>query len=92
MLDSIGAVDTATPIVDIVHDCRLVEAELPPMPYDTICDLIITPTRVLRVEQPQKPTQGIFWALLEPDMLERIPPLRELKALQAAGDLSVSAP
>ena len=86
-LYSLGVVDVKTPIVDIVHDCQLVDEELDLSPFDTICDDIITPTQVIHVPDPQKPTGGIYWDRLEPGMLEDISILPELKELQAKGRL-----
>jgi 5-formyltetrahydrofolate cyclo-ligase len=45
----------------------------------------VTPTRVLEVAHPQKPTSGVLWERLEAGMMEDIPPLRELKALEEEG-------
>ncbi len=86
-LYSLGVVNTSTPIVDIVHDCQLVEDGLEPNPYDTVCDYIVTPTQVIYVPAPQKPTGGIYWDKLAPGMLEDISILAELKALEKAGKL-----
>ena len=83
MLYSVGAATVDTPIVAVVHDCQIVDTELQIMPHDTICDVIVTPTRVLHVTAPQKPTTGVLWEMLAPNMLESIPPLQELHALLA---------
>ncbi len=77
-LYEVGLVNTETPVVAFVHDCQVVELELEASPYDTICDLIVTPTRVIRVDNAPKPTVGILWDKLEAGMLEDIPPLQEL--------------
>ena len=82
MLYQIGVVNTGTPVVAFVHDCQVVEMDLPANPYDTICDLIVTPTQVIQVENPQKPTSGVLWDRLEPGMMESISPLRELKRME----------
>jgi 5-formyltetrahydrofolate cyclo-ligase len=82
MLYQTGVVDTSTPVVAFVHDCQVVDIKLKASPFDTICDYIVTPTSVLAVENPQKPTCGVLWDRLEEGMLEDIPPLRELKTLQ----------
>jgi 5-formyltetrahydrofolate cyclo-ligase len=79
MLYQTGVVDTRTPVVAFVHDCQVVDIELEASPFDTICDYIVTPTRVIEIENPQKPTRGVLWDQLEEGMLEDIPPLRELK-------------
>jgi len=88
MLYRIGVVDEETPVVAFVHDCQVVETQLEPSPYDTVCDRIVTPTRVIEVEGAQKPTVGVLWQRLEPGMMHEIPPLRELKALEENGQLS----
>lgn len=84
-LYSLGVVDTDTPIVDVVHDCQVVDENFEVSPFDTICDYIITPTRIIHVANPQKPTGGIYWDKLEPGMMEKISILSELKGLQNRG-------
>jgi 5-formyltetrahydrofolate cyclo-ligase len=53
-----------------------------PEEFDTVADVIFTPTRVIEVAAPHKPTCGILWNRLDPHMLDSIPPLQELKALE----------
>jgi 5-formyltetrahydrofolate cyclo-ligase len=79
MLYQLGVVDETTPIVAFVHDCQVVDVALDLSPFDTVCDLIVTPTRVLAIPNPQKPTLGVIWDRLEPGMLDDIPPLQELR-------------
>ncbi|KAG0647521.1 Methenyltetrahydrofolate synthase domain-containing [Hyphodiscus hymeniophilus] len=81
MLYSLGVVDQNTVTVGVVHDCQVLEEELYPDEFDTVCDVVVTPTRVVEVEGAAKPTCGILWPLLQPGMLEGIPPLQELKDL-----------
>lgn len=90
MLYSMGVVDTTTITAAVVHDCQVLRGvRLVPEVYDTVCDLVVTPTTVFsRAEDGRggaaaKPTCGILWDLLEPNMLQDIPPLQELKARQA---------
>lgn len=86
-LYSMGVVDVSTPIVDVVHDVQIVDEPLDISPFDTICDYIVTPTRVIHVPSPQKPTGGIYWDYLVPGMLESISTLKELQDLERAGKL-----
>lgn len=79
MLYQLGVVDERTPVVAFVHDCQVVDVDLDLSPFDTVCDLIVTPTRVLEIANPQKPALGVIWDRLEPGMLDDIPPLRELR-------------
>jgi 5-formyltetrahydrofolate cyclo-ligase len=88
MLYQIGVVDVDTPIVAFVHDVQVVELELEASPFDSTCDLIVTPTRLLRIENPHKPVTGVIWERLEPGMLEKISSLIELKQLIEAGQLA----
>ena len=81
-LFTLGVVNTATPVIDFVHDCQIVKEEFEPEPYDTVCDYIVTPTRVIHVDSPQKPTGGIYWDKLNPEMLENISIFKELKNLE----------
>ena len=80
LLYEIGVVDIDTPVVAFVHDCQVVDLDLEAKPFDTICDAIVTPTRMIRIEHAQKPTQGVLWDKLEAGMLERIPLLQELRS------------
>lgn len=85
MLYSIGVVHIGTVTAAVVHDCQVLREELVPEPYDTVCDLVFTPTTVFRADGgAAKPTCGILWERLEPNMLGDIPPLRELEAIQQA--------
>ncbi|KAI0129475.1 5-formyltetrahydrofolate cyclo-ligase [Xylariales sp. AK1849] len=87
MLYSLGVVNERHTIaVAVVHDCQVLEGEgeeLTPEAFDTVCDVIVTPTRVVEVAEgaAKKPTCGILWPLLQLGMLEGIPPLQELKAM-----------
>ena len=79
MFYEIGVAQASTPVAAVVHDCQVLAEDLTPSPFDTLCDLIVTPTRVIAVPGAQKPTHGVLWDRLEPGMLAAIPPLRELQ-------------
>ncbi|KJS17081.1 MAG: 5-formyltetrahydrofolate cyclo-ligase [Hoeflea sp. BRH_c9] len=81
MLYQLGRITTATPSAAVVHDCQVLDETLTPDVYDTVADVIFTPTRTISVDNPHKPTCGIIWDRLDPHMLATIPPLRELKAM-----------
>lgn len=83
----LGVVDRHTPVVAFVHDCQVVDIDLQANRFDTLCDFIVTPARVIPIENPQKPVAGVIWDRLQPGMMEEIPPLQELRALQRAGEL-----
>ncbi|MDZ7601398.1 MAG: 5-formyltetrahydrofolate cyclo-ligase [Hoeflea sp.] len=81
MLYQIGRITAATPSAAVVHDCQVLDETLTPDVYDTVADVIFTPTRTISVADPHKPTCGILWDRLDPHMFETIPPLQELKAM-----------
>ncbi|KAI0015951.1 5-formyltetrahydrofolate cyclo-ligase [Xylariomycetidae sp. FL0641] len=84
MLFELGVVRADTRTAAVVHDCQVLDQELRPEVFDTVCDLVVTPTRTIHADAAQKPTCGILWDKLEPNMLADIPPLQELKARQDA--------
>jgi 5-formyltetrahydrofolate cyclo-ligase len=70
-------------VVCAVHDCQVVDMPLVGSEFDTRVDLIVTPTRSIVMPAGQGHQPGrVVWEHLEPGMLERIPPLRELRQLQ----------
>lgn len=81
MLYRIGRISASTPAAAVVHDCQVLDETLTPDVYDTVADVIFTPSRTIEVSSPHKPTCGILWDRLDPHMYETIPPLQELKAM-----------
>lgn len=80
VLYQLGRINTATPTAAVVHDCQVLEETLTPDVFDTVSDVIFTPTRTIEVSNPHKPTVGILWDRLDAHMYEIIPPLQQLKA------------
>jgi 5-formyltetrahydrofolate cyclo-ligase len=80
MLYTLGRIHQHTPAAAVVHDCQLLDEKLYPDTFDTVVDVIFTPTRTIEVRDPQKPTCGILWDRLDPHMYQTIPPLQELRA------------
>jgi 5-formyltetrahydrofolate cyclo-ligase len=81
MLYQLGRISTATPAAAVVHDCQVLDEKLTPAVFDTVADVIFTPTRTIEVAGPHKPAVGILWDVLDPHMYETIPPLQQLKAM-----------
>lgn len=81
MLYQLGRISTATPSAAVVHDCQVLDETLTPDIFDTVADVIFTPTRTISVDNPHKPTCGIIWDRLDPHMYDTIPPLQQLKAM-----------
>ncbi|EXJ86349.1 hypothetical protein A1O3_03300 [Capronia epimyces CBS 606.96] len=88
ILTSINVVALDVPCIAVVHDCQVLDEELQPEPFDTVCDLIVTPTIIHDAAKQglvPKPTCGVLWDKLQAGMLDEIPPLRELQELQGNG-------
>ncbi len=81
MLYQLKRITTATPSAAVVHDCQVLDETLMPEVFDTVADVVFTPTRTIEVAAPHKPTCGIVWDRLDPHMFETIPPLQQLKAM-----------
>jgi 5-formyltetrahydrofolate cyclo-ligase len=58
-----------------------VDVQLEVDEFDTFCDYIVTPKRVVHVEGHRKPTSGIIWNKLSDGMMNDIPSLQELKLI-----------
>ena len=84
MLYRIGKIGTHTPTAALVHDCQVLTETLYPEVFDTVADAVFTPTRTIEVPNPHKPTCGIVWSLLDPQMLATIPPLQELQGMEGS--------
>lgn len=70
-----------TLVVTTVHDEQVVY-DIPPgqlTKHDVPVDIIVTPTRVIRVPNRAPKPSGVFWDLLSPQKLGQIRVLRQLK-------------
>jgi 5-formyltetrahydrofolate cyclo-ligase len=70
-----------TLVVTTVHDEQVVN-DIPPgqlTKHDVPVDIIVTPTRVIRVPNRAPKPSGVFWDLLSPQKLGQIRALRQLK-------------
>ena len=81
ILRELKRVSETTPVVTTVHDIQVLN-EVPSEPHDVPVDIIVTCTRVIRVERKIEKPRGIFWELVDEKMLEEIPILRVLKKMK----------
>lgn len=88
ILREIGSVDEKTPIIAVVHDCQVTTEKFAISPNDTIIDMIITPTRITSIETQHRKPLGIDWDELPKEMIEAIPPLRELKRIKKSSQVN----
>jgi 5-formyltetrahydrofolate cyclo-ligase len=80
MLSMINCIDVnKTKCLAVVHGCQLLEGiELKPEIFDTVCDYVVTNSKIIEVENAKKPNCGVLWDMLSPGMMENIEPLSEL--------------
>lgn len=84
ILYRLGRITPLSPVAAVVHDCQVLDEPLHPDVFDTVADVIFTPSRTIRIDAPHKPTCGILWDRLDPHMYDTIPPLQELHAREGA--------
>lgn len=78
LLSEAGAVGETSEIVDVVHDCLVVDTTVTAGVHDVPVDWIITPTRTIRVDTPGRAPGRVYWDLLRGTGLENVPPVTEL--------------
>jgi len=85
ILRNLNLVGEKTPIATTVHDLQVVDG-VPMEEHDFSVDVIVTPTRAIRVKERRNRPKGIIWEKVTPDMLERMPVLMELRRKVDQGD------
>ncbi|XP_076848661.1 methenyltetrahydrofolate synthase domain-containing protein isoform X1 [Brachyhypopomus gauderio] len=91
MMAAMGAVNESTVVVTIVHDCQVVNIpEGLIESHDLTVDYILTPTRIIKTECRHPKPQGIMWAKLDAETLEKIPILRKLRVLEQEAGRAVT--
>jgi 5-formyltetrahydrofolate cyclo-ligase len=61
LLRHCGLVTSRTPVVVVVHDCQVLDADIRPGPHDAVAGTVITPGGILTCEPPLAKPDGIFW-------------------------------
>ena len=83
ILRELNLVDETTPIVTTVHDSQIVD-KVPAEKHDLAVDVIVTPTQAFHASTGRERPKGIYWDLVNNDMLERMPILKELRGAKTA--------
>ena len=79
-LCELGAAGDDTPVVTTVHDRQVLEAgTVDPDAHDVPIDVVCTPTRTLRVDEPGPKPSGIDWDRIDDERLEEMPVLARLR-------------
>lgn len=90
LLQDIKVLGLSARVVAIAHSCQVVdETQLrqdklkPSKPGEVQCDYVVTPEKVFEVEATVKPVSGVDFDKVDPEALNSIPPLQELKGIRA---------
>ncbi|KAJ8106530.1 hypothetical protein OPT61_g9473 [Boeremia exigua] len=89
LLQDLKVLDTAAPVVAVAHDCQVVDeaqhgvqAVKPDKNGEVQCDFVVTPHRTMEVQGAVKPSGGVDFKKVDPEALNNIPPLQELKGIR----------
>jgi 5-formyltetrahydrofolate cyclo-ligase len=97
LLQDIRVLDVSAHVVAVAHTCQVVdEASLgfeeikPSKGGEVQCDFIVTPEKVFQIDAAVKPNTGIDFAMVDPEALNNIPPLQELKGIRTMEQIMTS--
>ncbi|KAF9698828.1 hypothetical protein EKO04_003338 [Ascochyta lentis] len=89
LLQDLKVLYITTPVIAVAHDCQVVDEVQygtdtikPDKNGEVQCDFIVTPERLLKIEGAVKPTGGVDFKRVDPEALNNIPPLQELKGIR----------
>lgn len=77
LLKEVGAISEAVSLLTTVHECQVREESIDQARHDVPLDLIVTPERVMRVQDRTKRPSGIVWAELTSERIAEIPILQQ---------------
>lgn len=80
LLSEIARVDDTSQVVDVVHDCQVVDETLQGEDHDVPVDWIITPTRTIHIADAGRRIGHVRWDMIADSPLATIPPILELQA------------
>ncbi|MFQ6123885.1 MAG: 5-formyltetrahydrofolate cyclo-ligase [Candidatus Heimdallarchaeota archaeon] len=79
ILLEIGKLTQETPYLTTCHDMQIIDQQIADIePWDLLVDMVITPTRILRILNRKKRPK-ILWKYLSQEKLNEIPLLKEMK-------------
>jgi len=81
ILKESGRIHKDTPVITIIHDMQFVDFEVPHNEYDLGVDIVITPTKTVRIENAFKP-HGILWEKISEEIIREIPILNEIRQIK----------
>lgn len=80
-----GAIGPGCTVVDVVHDCQVVQAHLEGEDHDVEVDWVVTPTQALATGCQRRPGK-VHWHKLAGSPLRQVPPVVELAAMRGVAE------
>lgn len=91
VLREIGAVKDDTAIFTTVHDIQVVDF-VPKESYDLTVNAVITPTKIIRINNVGERPRGILWEKISFKRVKEIPVLMKLKTCPFRKEMNASNP
>ncbi|KAI4703480.1 hypothetical protein J4E89_010056 [Alternaria sp. Ai002NY15] len=91
MLSDLSVLHPSTPVVAVAHDCQVVDeialgvdkvTVSPTRKGEVQCDFVVTPDKLYEIEGAVKPSGGVDFDAIDPEGVENIPPLQELRGIR----------
>jgi 5-formyltetrahydrofolate cyclo-ligase len=89
LLHDMKVIAEQVPVVAVVHQCQVVDESdygleriMAEKAGEVQCDFIVTPEKTIEVRGAVKPTTGVQFEAMDPQALDNIPPLQELKGIR----------
>ena len=79
VLLELGLLSRETPVATTVHERQVVDGPVGTEAHDVTMDLVVTPERVIHVDDAPKPA-GLDWSLLSDDRVDEIPVLQRFQS------------
>ncbi|MEM2349029.1 MAG: 5-formyltetrahydrofolate cyclo-ligase [Acidilobaceae archaeon] len=83
ILLTLKLIDPDIKIATTVHNLQVLRDRIPQDPYDVPIDYIVTPSRIIRVENRGERPKGLIWSLLSEDKIHSIPLLKDILRLRS---------
>ena len=80
VLRELRLVDDETIVATTVHDVQIVE-RIPMLYHDVPVDYIATPRRIIKAESYHRKPRGVFWDLVDSELMNRMPILKVLAGI-----------
>jgi 5-formyltetrahydrofolate cyclo-ligase len=89
LLHDLGVLQPHTPVVAVAHDCQVVDETLlgvdkvmPTREGEVQSDFVVTPEQFFQIENAVKPSGGVDFDKVDPEGVQNIPPLQELRGIR----------